>query len=131
MHWDAKKLFQILPFCNTFTERPEIKKLSNVELLKELPSYNELSIVENNNAFSGYARSYKVEIVDKRDPLVQLKVSQQSIIDLFKDLLSEIKGFKYQITLSVLLSKIKSDGNLEYSHVYFNSTTNTDMINIT
>ena len=105
--------------------------MSNVELLKELPSYNELSIVKSNNAFSGYARSYKVEIVDKRDPLVQLKVSQQSIIDLFKDLLSEIKGFKYQITLSVLLSKIKSDGNLEYSHVYFNSTTKTDRINIT
>ena len=42
MHWDAKKLFQILPSYNTFIERPEIKKPSNVELLKELPFYNEL-----------------------------------------------------------------------------------------
>ena len=25
MKWDAKKLFQILPFYNTFIEKPEIK----------------------------------------------------------------------------------------------------------
>ena len=87
MHWDAKKLFQILPFYNTSTERPEIKKLSNVQLLKELPFYDELSIVKSNSAFSGYARCYKVEIIDKRDPIIQLKSSELSIKDLFKDLL--------------------------------------------
>ena len=125
MHWDAKKLFQVLPFYNTFIEKPEIKKLSSVELLQELPFYDELSIVKNNSAFSGYERSYKIEIVDKRDPLVQLEASRQSIIDLFKDLLNEIKGFKYQITLTVLLSKIKSDGSIEYSPAYFNSTAKT------
>ena len=118
-----KKIFQIVPFYNTFIERPEIKKLSNVQLLKELPFYDELNIVKNNRAFSGYVRSYKIEIVDKRDPIVQLKANELSIIDLFKDLLNEIKGFKYQITLSILLSKIRSDGNTEYSSVYFNSTT--------
>ena len=66
MHWDAKKLFQILPFYNTFIEKPNIKKLSNVKLLQELLFYNELSIVKNNSAFSGYARSYKIEIADKK-----------------------------------------------------------------
>ena len=39
--------------------------------------------------------------------------------------MNEIKRFKYQITLSILLSKIRSDGNIEYSPVYFNSTTKT------
>ena len=82
--WDAKKLFQILPFYNTFIEKPDIKKLSNVKLLQELPFYDDLSIVKNDSAFGGYARSYKIEIVDKRDPLVQLESSKQSIIDLFK-----------------------------------------------
>ena len=122
MHWDAKKLFQILPFYNNFIEKPKIEKLSSIKLLQELPFYNELSIVKNLNAFSGYARSYKVEIVDKKDPLVQLEVSKSSIEDMFKDLLNEIKGFKYQITLAVLLSKIKADGSIEYSTVYFNLT---------
>ena len=122
---DAKKLFQILPFYNTFIGRPEIKKLSNIKLLQELPFYDELNVVKSSNAFSGYARSYKVEIIDKKDPLVQLEVSKSSIEDLFKDLLNEIKGFKYQINLAVLLSKLKTDGSIEYSPVYFNSTTKT------
>ena len=48
---------------------------------------------------------------------------------MLKDLLNEIKGFKYEITLDVLLSKIKSDENIEYSPVSFNSTTKTVIIN--
>ena len=117
----CQKLFQLLPFY-IFIEKPEIRKLSNLKLLQELPFYAELSIVKNLNAFSGYARSYKVEMVDKKDPLVQLEVSKSSIKDLFKELLNE-KGFKYQMTLAVLLRKIKADGSIEYSPVYFNSTT--------
>ena len=56
MPWDGKKSFQILSFYNTFIERPEIEKLSNVKLLEELPFYNELSIAKNNSVFSGYAK---------------------------------------------------------------------------
>ena len=125
MYWDAKKLFQILPFYNTFIEKPEIKKLSSIKLLQELPFYNELSIVKNSDAFGGYARSYKGEIVDKKDSVVQLQASKSSTKDLFKDLLNEMKGFKYQITLAVLLSKIKTDGSIEHLSVYFNSITKT------
>ena len=114
MDRNTQKIFQILPFYNTFIERLKIKKLSNVELLKELPFYDELSIVKNNSAFSGYAKGYKIEIIGRKDSLVQLRASELSIKNLFKDFLDEIKAFKYQITLSVLLSKIKSDGNVEY-----------------
>ena len=119
MKWDAKKIIS-----NTSLLQYH-KKLSNIKLLQELQLYDELSIVKNSNALSVYARSYKVEIVDKKDPLAQLEVSKSSIEDLFKDLLNEIKGFKYQITLAVLLSKIKTDRSIEYSPVYFNSTTKT------
>ena len=37
----------------------------------------------------------------------------------------EMKGFKYQITLQVLLSKVKSTDFIEYSTVYLNSLTKT------
>ena len=63
--------------------------------------------------FSGYARSYKVEIVDRKDPLVQLQANKSSIDDLFKDLLNEMKGFKYQITVTILLSKVKINGSID------------------
>ena len=36
-----------------------------------------------------------------------------------------MKGFKYQITMTVLLYKYKMDGDTEYSPVYFNSATKT------
>ena len=70
-----KELLKILPFYNSFIDVPEIKKLSKVQLLKKLPFYDDLKIVRVNNAFSGYARTYKIEIVDKRDTVVQLKSS--------------------------------------------------------
>ena len=74
-------------------------------------------------AFSGYAQSYKIEIVDKKDVIVQLKASKISIKESFKDLLIEMKGFKYQIIIAVLLSKVKNSGEIEYSPVYFNFLT--------
>ena len=40
-------------------------------------------------------------------------------------MLVELEGFKYQITLCVLLSKVKNSGFSEYSPVYFNSLTKT------
>ena len=51
----------------------------------------------------------------KKDPLVQLQASKSSFENLFRHILDEIKGFKYQTTITVLLSKIKTDGNTEYS----------------
>ena len=93
MHWDAKELCKILPFYNTFIEVPKVEKLNNVELLKDLPFHDELSIVKNKTALSGYAQRYKIEIVDKRDVIIQLKPNELSIVDFFKILLIELKGF--------------------------------------
>ena len=36
-----------------------------------------------------------------------------------------MKGFKYQITVTVLLCKHKINGDIEYASVYFNSSTKT------
>ena len=76
-------------------------------MLHELPFYDELSIKQISKELRKYARSYKIEIIDTKDPLVQLEASKSSIKDLFKDLLDEIKGFKYQITEKVLLKNTK------------------------
>ena len=47
MRWDESEIFKILPFYNTFIERPKIKKVNNAQLLKEQPFYDELSIINN------------------------------------------------------------------------------------
>ena len=41
MHLDANKIFQVLPFYSTYIEKPKVKKMNNVQLLKELPFYDE------------------------------------------------------------------------------------------
>ena len=51
--------------------------------------------------------SYKVEIIERKDPINQIETSKSSIRNLFSDLLTETKGFKYQITLKVMLKKIQ------------------------
>ena len=58
--------FKELPFYNVFIDKPKIKRLKNIDLLAELPFYDQLNIIRTEHAFSGYAMSYKVEIVDKR-----------------------------------------------------------------
>ena len=62
---------------------------------------------------------------DMNDPLAQLKASKPVIKDLFRYLLTEMKGFKCQITMKVLLSKQKENGDTEFTTVYFNSTAKT------
>ena len=52
--------------------------------------------------------SCKVEIIERKDAIVQLEASKLSIRELFSDLLNETKGFKYQITEKVLLKKIQA-----------------------
>ena len=107
--WNAKELFQILTCYNVLIKKPKIKHLSNIKLLHKLPFYDELSVLKKSKAFKGYPRSYKVETIDSKDPLVQSEASKSSIKDLFKDLLNEMKGYKYQITMTVLLNKHKMD----------------------
>ena len=58
--------FKELPFYNVSIDKPKIKRLTNINLLAELPFYEQLSVIKTDQAFSGYARSYKVEIVEKK-----------------------------------------------------------------
>ena len=115
--------FKEVPFYNSFIEKPKIKRLTNINLLAELPFYEQLSVIKTDQAFSGYARSYKVEIVGKKDPIVQLEASKLSTKDLFSDLINEIKGFNYQITVKILPKKYKPNGEIEFAPVYFNLST--------
>ena len=78
--------FKELPFYNVFIDKPKIKRLKNIDLLYELPFYDQLNIIKTDQAFSGYAMTYKVEVVDKKDLIVQLEASNSSIKDLFNDL---------------------------------------------
>ena len=93
-HSDAVDYFKKLPFYNKPIEKPKVKCLENIDRLAELPFYEPLSVIKTDQAFRGYGMSYKVEIIERKDPIVQLQASKSSIKDLFNDLLNETKGFK-------------------------------------
>ena len=46
---------------------------------------------------------YKVKIIERKDPILQLEASKSCIKDLFSDLLNETKGLKNLITVKTLL----------------------------
>ena len=119
-----KNYFKHFPFTILLLKNLRLK-IINHKIITRASILQESNVVKSSDAFTGYERSYKVEIVDHKDPLVQLQASKSSIEDLFKDLSDEMKVFKYQITVAVLLSKVNINGSIEYSLVYFNSTTKT------
>ena len=82
-HSDAVDYFKKLPFYNKPIENPKVKCLKNIDQLAELSFYEQLSLIKTNQAFRGYAMSYKVEIIERNDPIVQLEASN--------DLLNETK----------------------------------------
>ena len=85
-HFDAVAYFKELPFYNKPIEKPKVKRLKNVDRLVELPIYKQLSVIKTNEAFKRYAMPYKVEIVERKEPIVQLEASKLSIKNLFNDI---------------------------------------------
>ena len=51
-------------------------KRLNIDPLAQLSFYEQLSVIITNEAFRGYAMSYKVEIIDRKDPIIQLEASK-------------------------------------------------------
>ena len=112
-HYYTVDYFKELPFYNKYIKTPKVKHLKNIDRLAELPFYKQLSVLKTNQAFRGNAMSCNVEIIERKDPIVQLEASKSSIKDLFNNLLNETKGFKYQITVKVLLKKYNDNGEIE------------------
>ena len=65
--WDNKDLLKIIHFYNNLIDSPKINKLSNAELLYELPFFDRLSIKKISKVFRMYAKSFSI---DSKDPLI-------------------------------------------------------------
>ena len=83
---EARRLSWEIPFYNVLIKKPRVKRVKNIDLLHELPFYDELSSVKISEAI----KRYKVEIIDSKEPLAQLEASESSIKDLIKDFLDDI-----------------------------------------
>ena len=75
-HPDVVDYFEKILSYKKDTEKPKIKCIKNIDLLSELPFYEELNVIKTDNVFRGYIMSYKVEIIEK-NPVKQLEIVNQ------------------------------------------------------
>ena len=78
-HSDEVDYYKKLPFYSKHIQKPKVKRLKNIDWLLGFSLYEKLDVIKTDQAFSGYAMSNKVQIVERIDPIVQLKVSNLSI----------------------------------------------------
>ena len=70
-HSDEADYFKELSLHNNPIKKPKITRLKKINLLSELSFYEELNIIKANHDFRGYAMSYKVETVERKDLTLQ------------------------------------------------------------
>ena len=90
------------------------------------------SITKYLSTFESYACSYIVEVSDSRDlPAIKLNITKNHVENKLKDILVEIKGFKFQITLQVTFCKeIKNGSTKHVPPIYLNSSIQTVAIDL-
>ena len=62
-HSDIINYFKELPFYKKIIKKTKLKRLKNIDPLIELPFHEQLDVIKTDQAFSGDAISYKLEIV--------------------------------------------------------------------
>ena len=85
------------------TKKPKstVKRMVDYFKEKPIPLAPQANITEVRRAMKGYSRGFKINIVNDRDPLVQLQETRQEIGRFLKRLKVEMGGFKYSEALEV------------------------------
>ena len=65
-HSDVIDYFKELPFYKKIIKKPKLKGLKNIDQLIELPFCEQLDVIKTDQAFSGDASSFKVDIIEKK-----------------------------------------------------------------
>ena len=93
------------------------------EVTSKLKSRQDLNvdITEKARALKNYAKTFDVSIVAKEDVAQQLFNTRSKVFQILENELSEHRGIKVEVTVSVLMKKEDMDGNLIFNQPYFNS----------
>ena len=91
------------------------------KIFDEMKTINNIIITKESHAYKGCTNSYNVEILNSFNPELQLKNTESAIKKKLKNLLSELRWFKFVMTLVIQFKKIESDNATKYSTFYSNS----------
>ena len=67
-----------------------------------------VKITKREHAFKAYPSTYNVEILNSFNPEIQLKDTESTLKSKPIELLTQLKGFKFVITLVLVFKKIES-----------------------
>ena len=99
-----KQLSDVLPFPLKQSNRS--KRLTKHQILSNiLPFHDIVGISRRQHAHKGYAEAYDVDVIDNTSLDDSLFLAKRSINDLFRDLLREKGGFKYNLYIVVTLKR--------------------------
>ena len=101
--WTNEQLSDALPFPPKRNKRS--KRLTKHQILQNiLPLYDSVGISRREHAHKYYAETCDVEVIDNTSLDDPLFLAKRSINNLFRDLLREKRGFKYNL---VAISTLK------------------------
>ena len=75
----------------------------------------------------GYASTYYVKILNSFNAELQLKDTESEIKSKLIDLLAQLKGFKFVLTLALVFTKIESEDKSKYSTFHSHSKAETNI----
>ena len=108
-------------FYKESIKKARVEKLNNNELLRELPFSDDINISRKERAYKKYAETYEIEIINSKSLSDSMSISENSIKNLFDDLLGKKRGFNYALSNKIILKKRNNDNEHKYYTVYFNS----------
>ena len=105
-----KQFSDVLPFPPK--RRKRSKRLTKHKILQNiLPFFDNVGISRREHAHKYYAETYDVEVIDNQSLDDSLFLAERSINDLFRDLLREKRGFKYNLVAIVTLKRWNNANN--------------------
>ena len=94
---------------------PSVVKRQNV---KTLLTKKNAKITKQSHAYKDYGSSYIADILNSFNPELQLKNSESAIRNKLMGLMTELKGFKFVMTLVIEFKKIESKDATKYTTFY-------------
>ena len=77
--------------------------------MKNFLNEKNVKITKREHALKGYASTYHVNILNYLNPALQLKDTESTIKSKLRELLAQLKGFKFVTTLVLVFKKIESE----------------------
>ena len=124
---DPESEVDIMKMESKISRRNDTKKIGKVnEVIRDWEKARNVGtkrtkIIQLRRALKDSAKSFKVRVVNNKDPLQELNVARSGIGYHLKKELNELKGMKYAETLKITFEKQLDKDKTTFKTAYFNN----------